>query len=167
MKRRRFMEYGILAGCSSCMIGAKTTLANENIPHNSLLVIEGVLEHIFQGGYEMPSAKEAGLVHFLQDTIMHPSYDKDIRAFIIAGADELNERTKRRFLYMQKDQKEKVLRAYEMTEYGESWLGRIMIVGMEGLFSDPIYGANPKERCWRALDTYGGQPRPKERYLGV
>ena len=62
-------------------------------------------------------------------------------------------------------EKEKVLRAYEQTNYGSSWLSRIMTVTMEGLFSAPIYGPNKHEIAWKSIDMYGGLPRPRVKYL--
>jgi len=38
---------------------------------------------------------------------------------------------------------------------------------MEGMFADPIYGSNTNELGWKALGAFGGQPRPKKRYLDV
>ena len=66
---------------------------------------------------------------------------------------------------MSEKEKERALRAYEQTNYGSSWLGRIMTLTMEGIFSDPIYGSNVKEAGWKSLGTYGGLPRPKTRYI--
>ncbi|HHO65095.1 MAG TPA: gluconate 2-dehydrogenase subunit 3 family protein, partial [Epsilonproteobacteria bacterium] len=91
----------------------------------------------------------------------------DIRAFILEGAKELDDRTKGKFLSMTVKEKEKALRAYEDTGYGSNWLARIMTVTMEGLFSDPVYGSNKKEAGWKALGAYGGLPRPKTRYIAL
>ena len=104
---------------------------------------------------------------FLFETVAHKSYDKDIRAFVIEGAQELDNRTKGEFVSLSLSDKEKALRAYEETNYGSSWLSRMMTLAMEGLFCDPIYGSNVKEAGWKALNAYGGFPRPETRYLGV
>jgi hypothetical protein len=98
--------------------------------------------------------------------MMHKSFDKDIKVFVLEGAQELIAREKGRFPFLSKVEKEKALRAYEKTNYGSSWLSRIMTITMEGMFSDPIYGSNMKERGWKALNAYGGFPRPKTKYLG-
>jgi len=103
----------------------------------------------------------------LYETIAHESYDRDIRVFVLEGAEELNSRTKGKFLKMTHLKREKALRDYEETEYGSNWLSRIMILTMEGMFSDSIYGSNIQEVGWKALASFGGQPRPKKRYLDV
>jgi len=66
---------------------------------------------------------------------------------------------------MHTEEKEKALRAYEESSYGRNWLSRIMTLTMEGMFGDPIYGSNVKESGWKALHAFGGQPRPKSRYI--
>jgi len=68
---------------------------------------------------------------------------------------------------MTKVEKEKALRAYEKTNYGSSWLSRIMTLTMEGMFSDPIYGSNTKEAGWKSVGAYGGYPRAKIKYMGL
>ena len=164
LKRREFI-------ISSMLLGVGTTLKAE--PINDLEksfievkdVIVSVQEHMFPTGNALPSAKETRVIEFIHETIMHPSYDKDIRAFVIEGAQELIEREKKSFLTYNVEEKEKALRNYEETNYGNAWLSRIMTLTMEGMFSDPIYGANKKEIGWKSLQAYGGYPRAKGRYL--
>jgi len=72
---------------------------------------------------------------------------------------------KGKFLNYNTGQKENALRAYEEDSTGEGWLDRIMILSLEGLLSDPIYGGNFGESGWRSLHTRGGDPRPKTRYI--
>jgi len=122
---------------------------------------------MFPVNSELPSAKKMYAIVFLYETIAHESYDRDIKAFVLEGAEELNIRTKGKFLKMTHSKREKVLRDYEETEYGSSWLSRIMTLTMEGMFSDPIYGSNVQKAGWKALGSFGGQPRPKKRYLDV
>ncbi|RLA57863.1 MAG: gluconate 2-dehydrogenase subunit 3 family protein, partial [Epsilonproteobacteria bacterium] len=129
-------------------------------------IIAAVQEHMFPEGSKIPSAKSMNVSVFLFETISHKTYDKDIRAFVWAGAKELAEREKN-FLSLSPTEKEKALRAYEETGYGSNWLSRIMTVTMEGLFSDPIYGSNVKEGGWKSLNAYGGFPRPQRRYIDV
>jgi len=104
---------------------------------------------------------------FLFETMMHKSFDKDIKAFVLEGAKELEKRKKKEFTSMTHREKEMTLRAYEETNYGSSWLSRMMTLTMEGLFSDPIYGSNIKEAGWKSLSSYGGFPRPKTRYIEI
>ena len=164
MTRRGFLEVSTVIGLSVSMKAEGLTPERKEIK-GLLPVITAVQEHMFPEGSNLPSAKEMKMISFLADTIFHSSYDKDIRAFVINGAKELDKRTKGKFIQMKHSEKEAALRAYEETHYGSNWLSRIMTLSMEALFSDPIYGSNIKEAGWKAVDSYGGIPKPKQRYI--
>jgi hypothetical protein len=104
-------------------------------------------------------------IDFTEETIFHPTYDRDIRAFVIEGAQRLMKRENGKFLSYTAEQKEKALRAYEQTNHGRNWLSRIMILTMEAIFSDPVYGSNRNEAGWKSVESFGGKPRPKTRYI--
>ena len=169
MKRRNFLILGSVLSLSP-YIDAKES---KNLEQSSFgkqfqrveKLIAAVQAHMFPEESKIPSASTMDASTFLFETITHKSYDKDIRAFILEGAEELDVRTKGRFLSMSAKEKEKALRTYENTSYGSNWLSRIMTVTMEGIFSDPVYGSNKKEAGWKALNAYGGMPRPKTRYV--
>lgn len=127
--------------------------------------LQAVQMHLFPEGSQLPSAEHMKATLFLQRTIIHPTYDKDIRNFIMEGASELFNRTHGTFVTMHEKEKEKALRAYETTHYGSNWLSRIMTLTMEAIFSDPIYGSNIAQAGWNSVNSYGGSPRPKERYI--
>ena len=164
MKRRNFLLLGSIVGVSP-YLHAKPSSAFENAFKKVEATITAVQEHMFPEGSSIPSAKSMHTLEFLFDTVKHKSYDKDIRAFVLEGAQELMDREKGKFISMTSQEKEKALRAYEETSYGSNWLSRILTLTMEGLFADPIYGSNVKEAGWTALNSYGGMPRPKTRYV--
>jgi hypothetical protein len=165
MTRRGFLGASTAIGLSVAM-NAETLDDRERKESKGVLpVIRAVQEHMFPEGNKLPSAKEMKVDAFLVDTIFHPSYDRDIRAFMINGTKELERRTKGKFTQMDSVEKEAALRAYEETNYGSNWLARIMTLSMEALFSDPVYGSNINEAGWKAVDSYGGVPRPKQRYI--
>lgn len=164
MKRRKFLILGSVFGLSP-YVQAKEISTFEKAFKKVEPTLLAVQNHLFPEGSKLPSAKSMNVTQFLFETMMHKSFDKDIKAFVVDGAKELEKREKGRFTSMTEQQKEKALRAYEETNYGRSWLSRIMTLTMEGLFSDPIYGSNIKEAGWKALSSYGGFPRPKTRYI--
>jgi len=164
--RRQFLIFSSLVGFSS-YIKAKEQRSFQKDFEKVKLLIGAVQEHMFPANSKLPSAKKMYAIVFLYETIAHESYDRDIRVFVLEGAEELNSRTKEKFLKMTHSKREKALRDYEETEYGSSWLSRIMTLTMEGMFSDPIYGSNIQEMGWKALGSFGGQPRPRKRYLDV
>ena len=166
IKRRQFLIFGSLLGISPYIQAkelSKFTKAFKEVD----TTIAAVQEHLFPTGSKIPSAKKMLSTQFLFETMAHKSFDKDIREFVLEGAKELISREGGHFISMSSVNKEKALRAYEETNYGSSWLSRIMTLTMEGMFSDPIYGSNVQESGWRELHAFGGQPRPKKRYLDV
>ena len=166
MKRRKFLILGSILGFSSA-IKAKEVSAFEITFQKLEPTLSAVQEHLFPEGSKLPSAKAMHATQFLFETMQHRSFDKDIKAFILEGAKELQKREKGEFVSLSFEEKEKALREYEKTDYGRNWLSRIMTLSMEGLFCDPIYGTNIQEAGWKALSSYGGFPRPKTRYIGL
>jgi len=164
MKRRNFLIFGSIVGLSPYIKAKEVSTFQKDFKKVEAL-IKAVQEHMFPQQSKIPSARYTKAITFLSQTIVHKSYDKDIRMFVLDGAKELNKREGGKFISMSRDQKEKALRAYEETNYGSSWLSRIMTLTMEAMFSDPIYGSNVNEAGWKALNAFGGQPRPQARYL--
>lgn len=165
MKRRKFLIFSSVLGLSSTLMAKNNPVVFSRSLKNVEKTIYAVQEHLFPVGSKIPSAKSMKITHFLLETITHALFDKDIRAFVIEGAEELEVREKGKFTTLSTTQKEKALRAYEKTHYGSNWLSRIMALSMEGMFSDPIYGSNIKEGGWESIHTYGGLPRPTTRYI--
>jgi hypothetical protein len=164
MKRRIFLILGSVLGLSP-YIQAREISDFEKTFQKLEPTLAAVQEHLFPDGSTIPSAKSMNATQFLFETMMHKSFDKDIKAFVLDGAKELEKRENGQFVSMTEQEKEKALRAYEETNYGRNWLSRIMTLTMEGLFSDPIYGSNIQEAGWQAISYYGGFPRPKTRYM--
>ena len=164
MKRRKFLILGSALGLAP-YIQAKEISDFEKTFKKVESTLSAVQEHLFPEGSKIPSAKSMNATQFLFETMAHQSFDKDIKAFVLDGAKELEKREKGRFTSMSEQEKEKALRAYEETNYGRNWLSRMITLTMEGLFSDPIYGSNIKEAGWQAISSYGGFPRPKTRYI--
>jgi hypothetical protein len=164
LKRRSFLKLGSLLSLSPYLKAEAVTSFDKEFKTVEA-TISAVQQHMFPQKSKLPSAKDMHVTQFLFETITHKSFDRDIKAFVLEGAQELVSREKGRFTSMTSVDKEKALRAYEETNYGSSWLERIMTLTMEGIFSDPIYGSNVKEEGWKAVGAYGGYPRPKTKYL--
>ena len=164
MKRRKFLIFGSMLSLSP-YIQAKEFRDFEKHFKEVEPILAAVQEHMFPPGSKIPSARSMRLTQFLFETIMHESFDRDIKAFVLEGAKELEKRENGRFLMLSAEEKERALRNYEKTEYGSSWLSRMMTLSVEGLFCDPVYGSNIQERGWRSIASYGGFPRPRSRYI--
>jgi hypothetical protein len=165
-KRRFFLWLGAILPLASSLN------AKEPIPWHKEFeqlqpLIEAVQQHLFPSNGTLPSAKEMKSGAFLFDTMAHSSFDRDIRAFVLEGAKEFETQTKGSFIAMSHDAKEEALRAYEKRRDGKAWISRLMIITIEGLLGDPIYGSNIDQKGWKALGVTPNLPQPKERYLGV
>jgi len=165
MKRRKFLILSSILGLSSSLLGKNKNVVFSKSLKSVEKTIKFVQQHLFPEGSQIPSARSMNVTQFLLETITHPSYDKDIRVFVIEGAEELEGREEGKFTTLSEKEKERALRAYEETHYGSNWISRIITLTMEGMFSDPIYGSNVKEAGWKALGSYGGLPRPTTRYI--
>ena len=169
MKRRNFLKMGSFLTLSSYVEAKREPFEHYNTFVKEFKEVEklivAVQEHMFPHDCKIPSAKEMNTGKFLFEAISHSCYDKDTRAFVLAGAKEFKSSMKEDFLLMSEIQKENALRSYEKSSYGQNWLSRIMILTLEGIFSDPIYGSNKNEAGWKAVNSYGGFPRAKSRYI--
>jgi len=162
INRRYFLAFCGVSGSS--LLLAKPTMTQTPIPPKSLRIIAKVQQHMFPPQSELPSAERFRAIEYFSEAVAHPSYDKDLRQLIIKGAKKLQEREKD-FVAYNEDQREKALRAYEQSTLGRRWLNRILIVTMEALLGDPIYGGNYQSLGWQSLGTSGGEPRPLTRYV--
>ena len=164
LKRRSFLIFTSILGLSSYLNAGKNSKFDMEFKKVKL-TIASVQEHMFPKGGLLPYAKDIKATQFLYETINHKSYDRDIKQFIIDGANEFIRREGRGFASMTESEKEKALRSYEESKRGQMWLNWIMTLTMEAMFSDPIYGSNIKEIGWSAIDSYGGYPRANKRYI--
>ncbi len=168
MKRREFLLFSGLNAAAPLVAETTVSYTDDTLYRRFLSVralIAAVQAHMFPAGTRFPSAENVGALLFLQKAIFHPSYDKDIRRFVVEGAERLDKRTEGKFLHYTKKEKESALRKYENESYGSDWLSRILTLTLEGMLGAPVYGANPKGIVWQALHTRGGEPHPKARYL--
>ncbi|HQR73036.1 MAG TPA: gluconate 2-dehydrogenase subunit 3 family protein [Sulfurovum sp.] len=164
MKRRNFLILGSALGLFSYLKLKKSDdfeVAFKNVKPT----IEAVQGHMFPQNSKLPLSLQTSL--FMYETMSHPSFDKDIRVFVLEGASELEKRHDNHFTSLAAQEKEIALRAYEETNYGSAWLSQIMTLTLEAHFSDPIYGVNKNEKYWDEVGAYGGLPRPKQRYIGT
>jgi len=163
MLRRVFLSSSIAGGFAAWFF-SDASAAPEKLDQGLYDIIEAVQLQMFPAGNLIPSAEKFHAAKFLEETILHPTYDKDLRQLVLSGAKQLQTQEDN-FLNYSQNKKEEVLRAFEKTPLGRKWLDQIMILSLEGLLSDPIYGGNVDQSGWNALQTKGGEPRPKTRYI--
>ncbi len=166
VERRAFLSAAGMVGAALCLPQRSDAAAKpDKALEEAVTVIAAVQRHMFPKGGRLPDAETMRMTRFLTETVSHPTYDRDIRVFVIEGAKELMLREKGKLLGYDRDAMEKALRRYETTDYGSNWLSRIMILSLEAMLGDPVYGSNVGEAGWRAVHSFGGQPRPKTRYI--
>jgi len=166
MNRRLFISLSAIGGVST-LISADNIIEErkDRLPKDIYLTLEAIISHFFPSIGHLPSAQEFGAMEFLDSTIYHRTFDRDIRDFIIRGAESFIRESRGAFLKYNQIERERVLREFESSSIGGDWLSRIMILSMEALLSDPIYGGNIRESGWRALDIDEGKPQPSVRFV--
>jgi len=166
IERRAFLAGVSVTGAALCLPQRSDAADKPDKALEAVVpVIAAVQRHMFPKGGRLPDAEAMRMSRFLRETVSHPTYDRDIRAFVIDGAKELMLREKGKLLSYDHNGMETALRSYETTDYGSNWLSRIMILSLEALLGDPVYSSNVGEAGWRAVQSFGGQPRPKTRYI--
>jgi len=157
MNRRSFLY-------TTFLISNITNADYITVYHNEFIIIDSVLEHMFDKTDIVPSYKKSNILSFVKDTIFHPSYDIEIRDFILHGANILDTNIKD-FVLLSRFQKEIKLREFEDSAFGQSWLYRLQILGFEAIYSSPIYGVNTKCKYYTNIDANWGEPLPASRYI--
>lgn len=126
-------------------------------------LLESIYLHLFPQTKTYQGATQIKMVNFLQLVAQDKYFDKDDLNFILQGVNEIY-RLNNNFISSSKEKKERVLREYEMSEFGQNWLSTILYYGFEGMLSDPIYGGNFKQLGWKNISHNSGLPRPKLKY---
>ena len=123
-----------------------------------------VQEHLFPHTEDAPGAKDIRATLYLKKELPSPWIDEEERTFIIKGVDWLNDMAKKmhgaRFVDLDHNQREDVLRQIEKSQVGERWISLIIYYIMEALLTDPVYGGNPEQIGWKWLSHHAGFPRP-------
>jgi len=159
MQRREFL-YATSLICLSA--NATDSLVESKV----LDVIDSVLAHMFDSTDIVPRYDGISVLKFIQETLYHPSYDKEIRDFVLQGAKVLLDMHPN-FTKSTHFQKEIYLREFEDIPMGQSWLYRVQILGFEAIYSSPVYGVNSNQKYYHYIKTQAGKPLPKVRYIDL
>ncbi len=140
----------------------------ENLVYHNLsdpwLSIADVQEHLFPTDEISPGAKDIYALRFLRNMLDTPDADEEEKAFIINGVGWLNDLSlknhKQKFIQLNSNNKESVLRKIEGSRAGSRWLNLMMTYLIEALVSDPVYGGNKDRKGWQWLEHIAGFPTP-------
>lgn len=168
MKRRAFLiqTAGLatvpvigLPGCGRATPGGKAGL-----PDAVWRTLAAVHAHLFPSEPNAPGAAELDTLGYLKAALDVPGFDPAERAAIIQGAEAIEARSLahagKAFPELPEPDREAVLRDFEATAPGRTWLAGRLNDLVEALLADPVYGGNPQAIGWRWLEHNPGFPRP-------
>lgn len=123
-----------------------------------------VQEHLFPSAPDSPGATTLNATLYLKQELASTRISRDEAEFIINGVDWLNDLAQQtqsgRFVDLDIQKREAVLRQIEKSRAGERWLSLLIYYLIEALLTDPIYGGNPDGSGWKWLGHHVGLPRP-------
>lgn len=142
MKRRTFLLLTLLTFFTKSFAQTNTK--------NQLQLIKAVLNHLFPNTSEFQGAENFGAMDFFLYVTKHPTFDSSDFNFIIEGADKLNN-FNNDFINLNAQEKEKTLREFEKTTFGQNWLSLLLNYGLEAMLGDPIYKGNKNLSGWKNI----------------
>jgi len=158
--RRTFLQATLLS--STILVLYSNKLFSLVSPHQTLELVQIDL---------FPFAKDSGvkLAHYMTIVLQHSRITDVDKEFIRDGIKWLNEEAVLKYNSVYSDlspnQREKVLQSISKEDWGRSWVHSMLTYIMEAMFSDRVYGVNPKEAGAKWLSFEAGYPRPKEALL--
>lgn len=160
MKRRTFIQFSVI---STLLFTTNYSIA-KTIPSNTIVLLEEIFQIIFPKTKNMPSSTEFGALEYLILNISHRTFDDSDKTFILNGANDfLNSFPE--FFNLTKDEKQQLIFSIvKENYYARSWISKLTYYGLEGMFSDPLYGGNKNQIAWKSINHNVGYPRPKKIY---
>ncbi|MCI0501288.1 MAG: gluconate 2-dehydrogenase subunit 3 family protein [Epsilonproteobacteria bacterium] len=154
MERRHFIALALL-------LFSIPLSKNSNV--SSWEIIKTTLLQLFPQSDNFAGANNYEIIKFLKTASSSKYFQKDDLQILIDGAKKIYT-LDNTFVFLDNEQKEKTLRIFEKTEFGQKWLSILMNYGFEGMFGDPIYGGNKNMLGWKVIGHNAGIPRPKGKY---
>ena len=160
MKRRNFIKFTTI---SAILFSTNISIA-KNIPSQTLLVLDEVLNIIFPKTSTMPSAKEFKALEYLIKNISHKTFDNEDKTLILDGTKDFIGSFPEFLTSNEKQKKELIFEIIKNSAYAKSWVSKITYYGIEAMFSDPIYGGNFNQIAWQSINHAVGIPQPLKTY---
>lgn len=153
MKRRTFLLLSLITFIT------RSFAKGNNL--NELKVVRSVLNHLFPSTGKFTGSDKFNGFDFLIFISKHHTFDKSDFEFILEGAKDLYERNNN-FINLTTDKKEKLLRSFEQTQFGQNWLSTLIYYGIEAMIGDPIYGGNKNMTGWNNFNHTVPVPTAKK-----
>lgn len=160
MKRRNFIKFTAI----TVILFSNNIAIAKNIPTQSLMILDEVLEIIFPKTSLMPSAKEFKSLEYLVKNISHKTFDNEDKTLILQGAKDFISAFPDFLNLKQEERKTLIFNVAKNNEYAKSWISKLSYYGIEAMFSDPIYGGNFNQIAWNRVHHPIGIPRPLKTY---
>ena len=160
MKRRNFIKFTTI---SAILFSTNISIA-KNIPSQTLLVLDEVLNIIFPKTSTMPSAKEFKALEYLIKNISHKTFDNEDKTLILDGTKDFLGSFPQFLTLKENEKKELIFEIITNNDYAKSWVSKITYYGIEAMFSDPIYGGNFNQIAWKSINHAVGIPQPLKTY---
>lgn len=160
MKRRNFIKFTTI---SAILFSTNISIA-KNIPSQTLLILDEVLNIIFPKTSIMPNAKEFKALEYLIKNISHKTFDNEDKTLILDGTKDFIGSFPQFLTLNEKEKKELIFEIIKNSAYAKSWVSKITYYGIEAMFSDPIYGGNFNQIAWKSINHAVGIPRPLKTY---
>ncbi len=158
MKRRTF----IALSATSPFFLRMDTYAHE-IPAYVWETIAIVQDVLVPKTQQMPSAQDVNALFYLVSNSASEYFDANDLDLLIKGASVFHHRFPD-FSDQNTQSQYQILETASKNEYLEQWLSKLIYYTIEAMFSDPIYGGNPRELAWKATLHVSGNPRPIKKY---
>jgi len=134
-------------------------------------VIALIQEHLLPSESNSPGAKDINALSYFQSVLTAPRHESADRTFLLQGLKEIEARAHKNwqhhFFTLDHNQRESLLRDYEKTRDGRTWLRVLLNYLMEALLTDPVYSGNPNGIGWQWLQHTPGFPRPPHKQQAV
>ena len=160
MKRRNFIKFTTI---SAILFSTNISIA-KNIPSQTLIILDEILNIIFPKTSFMPSAKEFKAVEYLVENIFHKTFDNEDKTLILQGSKDFISAFPEFLNLNEEEKKILIFNVAKNNEYAKSWISKLSYYGIEAMFSDPIYGGNFNQIAWNSVKHPIGIPRPLKTY---
>ena len=169
LSRRKFIQYLTIAVSSYPISSLAISRKQNNISQpdkEPWLTLSKVQEHLFPTEPNSLGAEDINALVYLQNMMDTPDFPKDEKELINNGVTWLDDLAKqqyaKKFIQLNTDEKEKILRQIENSKAGSRWLSLLLTYLLQAIVVDPIYGGNPKGIGWEWLEHQPGFPSPVE-----
>lgn len=160
MKRRNFIKFTTI----TAILFSKNIAIAKNVPTQTLIILDEVLEIIFPKTLQMPSSKEFKALEYLVKNISHKTFDNEDKTLILQGSKDFISAFPDFLNLKQEEKTTLIFNVAKNNEYAKSWISKLSYYGIEAMFSDPIYGGNFNQIAWKSVNHSIGIPRPLKTY---